>query len=306
MDEKRRTIVGGRSLGNRLLVDFPRSIEILLKKAKADDEFRKSLLQDPVHAAESIELELSEQEINTLKNVPVSVLQTIIENTPVPKQHIDAFRTARNAAVLALLLGTTAVVPPLAAAGIREIPTSSAEQYDEARTRMNAIQRALESYKGEYGRYLTTQEWEANMNPFPEYIQNSELFDPWHRKFHYADYKEGGEIVGYRLESTGLDINSYFDNIFCPADAEKHAFLEDSPITIQYPREGQAIKSGPQTELRASHQNPRVIVDWYLDDRNAGRTVGNNVLSVDLQPGKHTLLLVDENDYRSTVSFIAD
>ncbi|MBN1685246.1 MAG: hypothetical protein JW852_01260 [Spirochaetales bacterium] len=303
MEEKRRTIVGGRSRGNRLIVDFPRNIEILIKKAKVDDEFRRKLLDDPLKAAGSIELELSDQEIKILKNVPASMLQTIIDNTPVPSQHIEAFRNARKAAVLVLLLGTTAVVPPLAAAGQMEAPTFSIEQYDESRVRMASIQKALENYKTTRGRYLTTQEWEESINPLSEYLANSELYDPWNRKFHYADYKEGGEIVDYRLESTGLDIYSYLDNIPCPHDTEKHLFLEDPPIMIQYPVQDQSIKFKAQTELRAEHQNPRVLVNWYLDDKKIGQTSGAHTLDVKLQPGEHTLSLIDENDYTTSVSF---
>jgi len=305
MEEKRRTIVGGRSRGNRLLGNFPRSIEILLKKAKVDEAFRECVLRDPLAAAASIELELSEQEIITLKNIPQSMLITIIENTPVPKQYVTTFRTAQKAAVLVLLLGTTAVIPAVTATGVEEGPTFSAEQFDVARERMAAVQAALEVYKSEQGRYPTTEEWQENINPLSGYVPNSDLYDPWHRKFHYEDYKEGGAVVNYRLESIGLDINSPVDNIPCPTDTGMHLFLQDSPIRIIYPGEDTAVPAGSTVQFQAEHKNPKVLVDWYLDDEKIGQTAGAAMISTALTPGLHKLLLVDENNYRTSLSFTA-
>lgn len=304
MEEKRRTIVGGRSRGNRLLGNFPRGIEILLKKAKVDDAFRQRLLQDPFSAAESIELELSEQESKTVKNIPLSMLQTIINNTPVPKQYENTFRTAQKAAVLVLLLGTTAVIPSVTATGVEEGPTFSTEQFDVARERMAAVQNALEVYKAEKGRYPSTQEWLDEINPLSAYLPNSDLYDPWHRKFHYEDFKEGGTIVNYRLESFGLDINSPVDNIPCPAETAAHIFLEDPPMKIVYPGRDHIVNAGSANELQAEHLNPKVLVDWYLDDQKVGQTAGSNVVPIELKPGKHTLRLVDENNYSTSITFI--
>jgi membrane carboxypeptidase/penicillin-binding protein PbpC len=303
MEEKRRTIVGGRSRSNRLLENFPRSIEVLLKKARVDDAFRELLLQNPFTAAESIELHLGEQEINTLKNIPQSLLKMVIDNTPVPKQHVQTFRTAKKAAVLVLLLGTTVIVPPVTAAGVAEAPTFSTEQYELASERMAAVQRALEAYKTDHGRYPSTEEWLETLSPLAAYLPNSDLYDPWHRKFHYEDFKEGGKIVNYRLESIGLDINSPIDNIPCPKDTVQHLFLEESPINILYPSRDQVIRTELQIEFRAEHQNSKVLIDWYLDGDKVGQTVGNNVLSVEVKSGEHTLLLVDENDYSTSANF---
>ncbi|MCK5198183.1 MAG: hypothetical protein KAR21_07525 [Spirochaetales bacterium] len=84
MNDERRTIVGGRSRSDRLIRNFPRGIEILLKKASVDSEFRKSLLNNPSAAARSISLDLKPVEINILNNTPKSVLQKMITNTRVP------------------------------------------------------------------------------------------------------------------------------------------------------------------------------------------------------------------------------
>ena len=303
MENKRRTIVGGRSRGTRLAGNFPRSVEVLLKKAKVDNGFREILIRDPLAAAGSIELELTVSEIGMLKNIPEPMLRTIIDNTPVPKQHVHTFRTAQKAAVLALLLGTTAVMPSVTATGQEEDPMFSSDQFDLASERMASVQHALELYKTEHGRYPSTQEWQAVDNPLTVFISNSDLFDPWQRKFHYEDFKEGGEIVGYRLESVGLDVNSPVDNIPCPVDGGKHLFLTESPLSILYPETAIRIDSAGIAELKAVHDNPRVIVTWYLDGKEVGQTVGENTLDVRLTPGKHTLKLVDENDYFAVVTF---
>ena len=55
----RTTIVGGRPPGSgQPIGPIPRGIEILLKKAAVDTEFREILLDDPNQAAAAIELEL--------------------------------------------------------------------------------------------------------------------------------------------------------------------------------------------------------------------------------------------------------
>ena len=143
MENDRRTIVGGRSRGNRLLRDFPRGFEILLKKAKVDDEFREHLLLDPLTAAERVDLTLSQQEKLILQNTPRTLLQTMINSTTVPKQHVNAFRTTKKAAVLLLLLGTTAVIAGAGSKGEEadysysavpeERPEASNEQMEEIR-----------------------------------------------------------------------------------------------------------------------------------------------------------------------------
>ena len=78
MNRHFRTIVGGRSTAYQGLKNFPRGIEILLKKAKVDRQFRKMLLQDPINAARSIELNLQDNETRILANIPKSVLNTMI------------------------------------------------------------------------------------------------------------------------------------------------------------------------------------------------------------------------------------
>ena len=225
-----RTIVGGRSRSNRLAGEFPRGIEILLKKARVDAAFRARLLKDPLSAAASISLELSRQEIHIIDSTPQSLLQAMISNTHVPKQHVNTFRTAKTAAILALILGSTVVVPPLAAAGAGAMPSASTEQIELVRQRMAAVQDALEAFRLDNGRYPSNEEWTATSGPLTDYLSVSDLYDPWERKLHYQAIKEGETIVNYRLESLGLDAESTEDNIPCPIAPEDHRFNEESGI----------------------------------------------------------------------------
>lgn len=62
---------------------IPRGIEVLVKKASVDPEFRKLLLSRRAAAAEEIGLELAESEIAMLKVIAAEQLEAIIENTSV-------------------------------------------------------------------------------------------------------------------------------------------------------------------------------------------------------------------------------
>ncbi len=106
-----KTIVGGRSAEYRDRNNFPRGIEILLKKAKVDVEFQKLFLENPLAAAGSIDLDLKESEKKVLKNTLKPVLKTMINSTFVPKHHVKTFLTAKTAAMIALVLASIVTVP---------------------------------------------------------------------------------------------------------------------------------------------------------------------------------------------------
>ena len=111
MEKNFKTIVGGRSEPFRNPDGFPRGIEILLKKAKVDPDFRLLLLRDPVAAAGSIELDISDSEERSLLSTYPQIIEKMVENTFVPKHHVSAFRNARSAAVLSLVLVSTVAAP---------------------------------------------------------------------------------------------------------------------------------------------------------------------------------------------------
>ena len=86
------TIVGGRPPGSGTKVGaIPRGIEVLIKKASVDPEFRRLLLEKRAEAAKEIELELTEAERNTLSSIPAEQLEKIIDNTKVQPEHRAIF-----------------------------------------------------------------------------------------------------------------------------------------------------------------------------------------------------------------------
>ncbi|MCL2622505.1 MAG: Os1348 family NHLP clan protein [Planctomycetaceae bacterium] len=108
----RTTIVGGRPPGSgKPMGNVPRGIEVLLKKAAIDAEFRELLLGDPEAAAESIALELTPVEQAMLQNIPAEQLSAIIHQTQVPQQQRRAFLGTAAAAMLAVLTGTVIGCP---------------------------------------------------------------------------------------------------------------------------------------------------------------------------------------------------
>ncbi len=98
------TIVGGRpSARSQSLKGIPRGIEVLVKKASVDPEFRSVLLEKRAAAAAEIGLELSNTEAAMLNAIPRAQIQKIIENTPVPDEHRRLFLGKIAAAMLAVL-----------------------------------------------------------------------------------------------------------------------------------------------------------------------------------------------------------
>jgi len=95
---------------------FPRGIEVLLKKASVDAEFRTILLDDPSQAAASIELALEPVESAMLQNIPTEQLAAIIDRTEVPQPQRRAFLGTAAAAMVAVLAGSNSALaggPPL-------------------------------------------------------------------------------------------------------------------------------------------------------------------------------------------------
>jgi membrane carboxypeptidase/penicillin-binding protein PbpC len=305
-----RTIVGGRSRSDRIVRDIPRGIEILLKKAKADAAFRELLLRDPLQAARSIELELGESEAKMLTCAPRAHLRAMVDHTSIPRQQVAVFRTAKTAAALVLALASTLVAPAFASAGMESYPAANSEQNNLARQRMAAVQAALEQFRKDRGRYPLTSEWLEMPELVARYFSPADLYDPWKRKLHYQGIKEQGRVAGYKLESLGLNEQSYGDNIPCPIDATKHWFSSSWPLWIEYPQAGSRIavaaapeKSGASIQLRAEHENRNVVVTWYLDGARVGATLRTHVLKVAVGFGEHVLLVADENENRAELRF---
>lgn len=100
------TIVGGRPPGSGTQVsNIPRGIEVLVKKASIDLDFRQLLLQERGEAAGEIDLELSEAEKNMLSSIPTEQLEKIINNTKVKPELRDIFMGKAGTTMLAAIAG---------------------------------------------------------------------------------------------------------------------------------------------------------------------------------------------------------
>lgn len=102
------TIVGGRPPGCGTEVgNIPRGIEILVKKAAVDAEFKALLLKKRAGAAEEIELKLDPAEAAMLGGIPAAQLEAIIASTKVDEKVRPAF-LGRVAAIMIAALGVGA------------------------------------------------------------------------------------------------------------------------------------------------------------------------------------------------------
>jgi hypothetical protein len=101
----RTTIVGGRPPGSgQPLGPIPRGIEVLVKKAAVDAEFKRLLLEKRAEAAKEIGLVLDPAEAMMLVATPRAQLETIIAQTNVSPSLRAAF-LGRAAAVMLVALG---------------------------------------------------------------------------------------------------------------------------------------------------------------------------------------------------------
>lgn len=83
--------------------DIPRGIEVLVKKATVDPEFRALLLERRAEAAKGIGLALDPAEAAMLDAVPVPQLEAIVAGTRVSPGLRRVFLTGAAAAMLAAL-----------------------------------------------------------------------------------------------------------------------------------------------------------------------------------------------------------
>ncbi len=85
---------------------IPRGIEVLVKKAAVDEEFKALLLRERAEAAEAIELDLDPAEAAMLNAIPASQLEAIIASTKVDEKVRPAL-LGRAAAVMIAALGVS-------------------------------------------------------------------------------------------------------------------------------------------------------------------------------------------------------
>jgi hypothetical protein len=103
------TIVGGRPPGSGKPVGpIPRGIEVLIKKAAVDPDFKALLVAKRAEAAKEIGLALDPAEAMMLKAAPADQLEAIIARTTVAPSVRAAF-LGRAAAVMLVALGAGAI-----------------------------------------------------------------------------------------------------------------------------------------------------------------------------------------------------
>ncbi|HBC89329.1 MAG TPA: hypothetical protein DCZ94_20500 [Lentisphaeria bacterium] len=96
------TIVGGRPPGCGTKVgEIPRGIEVMVKKASVDPEFKEQLVRERGKAAESINLKLTPAETAMLSVIPENQLEKIIDSAKVAPQQKNAFMSKTAVLMLA-------------------------------------------------------------------------------------------------------------------------------------------------------------------------------------------------------------
>ncbi len=303
-----RTIVGGRSSGTSGSASFPRGIELLLKKARADYWFRSLFLKSPLAAAASLDLELGETEAKILASMPRSALEDAVEYTRIAKNHVQLLRTGQTAAVIAVALTLMVAVPDVACGGEMEQPYVIQDWQNMVAERMRAIQEALGSYREAAGEYPSTLLWVTAANPLDGFIPRAYLYDPWYQRFHYEGVLSDGRVVNYRLESVGADLEDVGDNVACPIDPDEHSFVVPNPITITSPQNGDTIKvtesDGSVTfGAAAAHLTDTVQLTWLLDRVPIQTTLTNHEISIATGIGPHELAAQDGDGNSAVVVF---
>jgi len=95
--------------GEQHIGSIPVGIDVLVKKASVDSEFRQILLEKRGEAAHEIGLELTEAEQEMLSSISLEQLEKIIENTKVKPEHHSIFRGKAVKLMLAAAAGLVVV-----------------------------------------------------------------------------------------------------------------------------------------------------------------------------------------------------
>jgi len=105
--------------------EVPRGIEVLVKKAAVDPDFRAELTERRSGAADVIGLKLSRTEAAILDNVSIGQLEAFIANTRVSPKLRPVFRGYAAAAMLAALgVAVAGCIPAATGSRPDEPPTS--------------------------------------------------------------------------------------------------------------------------------------------------------------------------------------
>ncbi|HAE38841.1 MAG TPA: hypothetical protein DCG57_09410 [Candidatus Riflebacteria bacterium] len=134
-DEQGHTIVGGRPQAPRSMrTDIPRGLEILVKRAAIDANFKSQLLEKRDRIAEELQLPLDPSEKAMLAGIPADHLEKMIRATEVPAAQHNLLAKGTAAAMLALLAQLIFAPVPGRAETTPQInlrPASSRSENDE-------------------------------------------------------------------------------------------------------------------------------------------------------------------------------
>ncbi len=137
------TIVGGRpAAAKSQRTDIPRGLELLIKRAAIDSEFRITLLEKREKLIEELQIPLDESEKAMLACVPAEHLEKMIAATEVPTSQKRALRTGSVAAMVALMTGL-AFAPVAGGTNqtqpVRLTKSSSSDSSDQYTMRLTGI-----------------------------------------------------------------------------------------------------------------------------------------------------------------------
>jgi len=102
--------VGGGPGSGELIGPIPQAIEVLLRKASVDAEFRALLLEKRSAAAQEIGLRLDPAQAAVLDGTPRDQLEATIARTKVKPEHRAAFARSSSVLELALLTAVAGLV----------------------------------------------------------------------------------------------------------------------------------------------------------------------------------------------------
>lgn len=107
-EEQGHTIVGGRPQAQKSTRNnIPRGLELLIKRASIDSEFKSALVQKRSELLKELGITLDETEKNILECVPIDHLTRMIEATEVPPSQRKAISSGSVAAMIALFTQLT-------------------------------------------------------------------------------------------------------------------------------------------------------------------------------------------------------
>jgi len=108
-DEPAPSAGNGAAGGQKFIRRMPRGVELLLKKASVDPEFRRLLLEERAKAAEALGLQIEPAEAAILDAAPRDQLEAIIASTRVEPEQRAAF-IGRDIWKMLLVLGLAGAV----------------------------------------------------------------------------------------------------------------------------------------------------------------------------------------------------